>query len=95
MNSNDERKYYNKKLIKETFKEEIKKPKSYLWIDFLSAFIGCIMGNILLRVTGIEEKIDISILSLGVTVIYSVICFFLVKGAIIGIRKIIERKRNS
>ena len=52
-----EQKYYNKKLIKEDFQDEMKKPHKNDWIDFFSSWIGIFIGLRITHLTGIDTRI--------------------------------------
>ena len=53
-----ERRYYNKKLIKEGLKDEIKKPHKIDLKELISNIIGLFLGMVIYDITGIDGFIN-------------------------------------
>lgn len=53
-----ERRYYNKKLIKDGFRDEMKKPHPIDWKDMLARVLGCWLGLWLCDLIGTETLIQ-------------------------------------
>ena len=81
-----ERQYYNKKLIKAGFQDEIKKPHKIDWADFVTTFLGIFIGLSINRLTGIETRISNGVLCFLSEILIMAGCLFAVKLAATALR---------
>lgn len=90
-----ERQQYNKKLIKETFKDtfknEIKKLGSGDKISFITMVIGCFIGLNVKNLLRMQTHISNSVGRFAVEVLIIAACIMVVQAIIFVIRKAIRR----
>jgi len=53
-----EREYYNHKILKESFSDEMKKPRRIDWAELIAVFIGVFLGLTIRDVIGTEQLIS-------------------------------------
>ena len=93
-NAEQERKHYNKKILKESIKDEMKKPHRIDWADMIAVFIGTVLG------LSIRDAIDTkSLISNGfgqfcVNVLIITIAILAVQGVFAVVRKIRQNSKN-
>lgn len=89
-----ERKQYNKKLLKESFNDEMKKPHRTDWADMIATFFGTMLG------LSIRDAIDTkSLISNGfgrfcVNVLIITIAILAVQGVFAVVRKLRQNSKN-
>lgn len=82
-----EQEYYNKKLINETIKEEIKKPHKFDWKDSFLSFLGLVLGFIVTDIIGLEELIGNKLLRYTAEIFILVVGITVVNVIAIGLKK--------
>ena len=82
----EERKKYNKKLIKQGFADEMKKPH-FDWRHFLINTAGCALGLVLCGEFGITERFG-GASGVIISVLITTVCIFLTELAAKGITKL-------
>ena len=89
----EERKHYNKKLMKETFADEVKKPR-FSWRELLINTIGCALGLILCQAVGISERFG-GAAGVALSVLVIAACLALTELAAAGIAGLSGKNRNN
>ncbi len=84
-----ERKQYNKKLIKQGFADEMKKPHFDLR-KFLLNLVGCALGLVLCGELGISERFG-GASGVIISVLITTLCLFITELAVSGIKRLIGR----
>ena len=79
--------YYNQKLIKDTIKDEIKKPNKFEWKDSVLSFLGLVLGFIVTDIIGLEELIDNKLLRYTAEIFILVAGITVVNVIAIGLKK--------
>ena len=94
-NAEQERAYYNKKLIQDGMKEELKKPLSWkqLLIEFVQYFLGVLIGQRLIVLIGTETLIANSAVRFIVEVLILAAMIMIVRLVFAGIKELL-RKSN-
>ena len=87
-----EQEYYNKKLINETMKEEIKKPHKFDWKEAVLLLLGLILGFIVTDIIGLEELIGNKFLRYMAEVFILVIAIAAVNVIAVGFKKLMTNK---
>lgn|GEM_PF-1686517 len=93
-NAEQERKQDDQDLIKQTFKDEMKKPQRIDWADMIAIFIGTVLG------LSIRDAIDTkSLISNGfgqfcVNVLIITIAILAVQGVSAVVRKMRQNSKN-
>ena len=87
----EERKHYNRKLIQEGMKDELKKPRKFSWTDLISTIIGCFLGLLLLDFINLEALIPNIFLSFMVSVLIVTAVILVVKIIAYAIEKLIRK----
>jgi len=77
-----ERKHYNKIILKESFKDEMKKPHRIDWADMIATFFGTMLGLFIQDVIDTEKLISNTVLRFCVDVLIIVIAITVVHGII-------------
>ena len=88
----NEREYYNQKLLKETFKDEIKKPHKFDWKEDVLLFFGLILGFIVTDIIGLEELIGNKFLRYTAEIFILVIGIAVVNLTAAGLKKLMTNK---
>ena len=88
-----ERAYYNQKLIQEGVKEELKKPLSWkqLLIEFLQYFLGILIGRRMIALIGTETLIANSAVRFIVEVLILAAMIMIVHLVFAGIKEMISK----
>jgi hypothetical protein len=87
-----EQEYYNKKLINETMKEEIKKPHKFDWKECVLLFVGLLLGFIITDIIGTDELISNKILRFTAEVFILFISISVVNIVAAVIKRLMTRK---
>lgn len=93
-NAEQERKHYNKKILKESFKDEMKKPHRIDWADMIAVFIGTMLGLFIQDVIDTEKLISNTVLRFCVDVLIIVIAILAVQGIFAVVRKLRQNSKN-
>ena len=88
----NEREYYNQKLLKETFKDEIKKLHKFDWKEDVLLFLGLILGFIVTDIIGLEELIGNKFLRYTAEIFILVIGIAVVNLTAAGLKKLMTNK---
>ena len=93
-NAEQERKQDNQELIKQTFKDEMKKPHRIDWADMIAVFIGTMLGLFIQDVIDTEKLISNTVLRFCVDVLIIVIAITVVHGIIALVKKLTAKKQS-
>ena len=88
----NEKEYYNQKLLKETFQDEIKKPHKFDWKEAVLLLLGLILGFIVTDIIGLEELISNRILRYTAEIFILVIAIAAVNAFAVGFKKLMTDK---
>lgn len=88
----NEKEYYNQKLLKETFQDEIKKPHKFDWKEAVLLLLGLILGFIVTDIIGLEELIGNKFLRYTAEVFILVIAIAAVNVIAVGFKKLMTNK---
>jgi hypothetical protein len=88
----NEKEYYNKKLIKDTLKEEIKNPHKFEWKEAVILLLGLIFGYIVTDIIGIDELISNKILRFMAEVFILFIAIAAVNAIAVVFKKLMTNK---
>ncbi len=88
----NEKEYYNQKLLKETFQDEIKKPHKFDWKEAVLLLLGLILGFIVTDIIGLEELISNKILRYTAEIFILVIAIAAVNAFAVGFKKLMTNK---
>ncbi len=86
-----ERKYYNKKLIKNSIESEIKKSHKIDWKEYINDCIGIFLGLMLNDKIGIENHFNSVFIGFTVDVFIIVAAIIFIKIIFNSILKIVKR----
>lgn len=89
-----ERKQYNKKLLKESFNGEMKKPHRTDWATVIAIFFGTMLGLFIQDVIDTEKLISNTVLRFCVDVLIIVIAITVVHGIIALVKKLTAKKQS-
>lgn len=91
-----ERAYYNRKLITDGMKDELKKPYSWktFGYDFVQFFLGNLLGRRVIDAIGTETLIKNEAVRFIVEVLIIAAMILVVDLIIAGIRKLLQRNRG-
>lgn len=90
-----ERQYYNKKLIKEGFQNELKPPFRIDWPARLADCIGIFIGLRTIHLTGLEERITNGVLSILVQAAVIAVCMMVMTLILSALRGLTGKKQDS
>jgi Na+/H+-dicarboxylate symporter len=93
-NAEQERKQDNQDLMKQTFKDEIKKTHRIDWADMIAVFIGTMLGLFIQDVIDTEKLISNTVLRFCVDVLIIVIAITVVQGIIALVKKMTAKKQS-
>lgn len=89
-----ERKQYNKKLLKESFNGEMKKPHRTDWADMIAVFIGTVLGLSIRDAIDTKRLISNGFGRFCVDVLIIVIAITVVHGIIALVKKLTAKKQS-
>ena len=89
-----ERKQDDQDLIKQTFKDEMKKPHRIDWADMIAVFIGTMLGLFIQDVIDTEKLISNTVLRFCVDVLIITIAILAVQGVFAVVRKMRQNSKN-
>jgi Na+/H+-dicarboxylate symporter len=93
-NAEQERKQDNQDLMKQTFKDEMKKTHRIDWADMIAVFIGTMLGLFIQDVIDTEKLISNTVLRFCVDVLIIVIAITVVHGIIALVKKLTAKKQS-
>ena len=88
----NEKQYYNNKLIKETLKDEIKEPHKFDWKEYVLLFFGLLLGFIVTNIIGIDQLISNKFLRFTAEVFILFFAIALVNAIALGLKKLMTGK---
>ena len=88
----NEKEYYNHKLIKETLKDEIKEPHKFDWKEYVLLFFGLLLGFIVTNIIGIDQLISNKFLRFTAEVFILFFAIALVNAIALGLKKLMTGK---
>ena len=89
-----EREYYNRKILKESFSDEMKKPRRMDWAELIAVFIGVFLGLTIRDVIGTEQLISNSAARFFADTVITVIMILAVQGIFALAKKLTAKKQN-
>lgn len=88
----NEKQYYNNKLIKDTLKDEIKEPHKFDWKEYVLLFLGLLLGFIVTNIIGIDQLISNKFLRFTAEVFILFFAIALVNAIALGLKKLMTGK---
>jgi hypothetical protein len=88
----NEKEYYNHKLIKETLKDEIKEHHRFDWKEYVLLFWGLLLGFIVTNIIGIDQLISNKFLRFTAEVFILFFAIALVNAIALGLKKLMTSK---
>ena len=88
----NEKQYYNNKLIKDTLKDEIKEPHKFDWKEYVLFFLGLLLGFIVTNIIGIDQLISNKFLRFTAEVFILFFAIALVNAIALGLKKLMTGK---
>lgn len=89
-----ERKQYNRKLLKESFNDEMKKPHRIDWVELAATAIGTFLGLLIKDAIGTKELISNSFARFCADVAITIVMILVVQGIFFLIRKALHKKQS-
>ena len=90
-----ERQYYNKKLIKEGFQNEMKKPFRINWQELIANCIGIFIGLRIIHLTGLAERIANGVLSIVAQAVVIAVCMTVVNLIVKALAALLMRRAQN
>ena len=96
-NSKDEkeRRYYNKKLMKETLMHEAVKSPQFGWFEIITTGMGAFAGILINHLAGVEERAPNGVVSFLIEVLVVAFCMFIVEKAAYSLRRAYRKKKAA
>lgn len=93
-NAEQEIKHYNKKILKESIKDEMKKPHRIDWADMIAVFIGTVLGLSVRDAIDTKRSISNGFGRFCVDVLIITIAILAVQGVFAVVRKMRQNSKN-
>lgn len=93
-NAEQERKHYNKIILKESVKDEMKKPHRIDWADMTAVFIGTVLGLSIRDAIDTKRSISNGFGRFCVDALIITIAILAVQGVFAVVRKMRQNSKN-
>ncbi len=90
-----ERQYYNKKLLKEGVRNELKMPLKINWAELLANCIGIFIGLRITHLTALEERITNGVLSILVQAAVIAVCMAVMNLIVNALCRLFGKKQEQ